>query len=94
MAKKNGHRSPDEKWVWQGGGCLQGEFAAGTDRPCDEEYLNTETGEQAILSTTEAAHEAMPENVACIRDLAKRPGVTLYARGWLREDYDAEEEGW
>ena len=53
MAKKNGHRSPDEKWVWQGGGCLQGEFAAGTDRPCDEEYLNTETGEQAILSTTE-----------------------------------------
>jgi hypothetical protein len=85
MAKKNGRRSRDELWKWQGGGCMVGRFAKGKEYPCDEEYLNTETGEQAILSTTAVAHASMPDTVACIRELARRPGVKLYRRGWFGE---------
>lgn len=83
-----GRRRParPDLWQHQGGGCVVGRMAKPLEHPCDDEYENVETGEVAILRSTEAAHGAMPDEASCVRDLAARPGVVLEWRGWREDD--------
>jgi len=61
-------------WRHDGGGCKVGS----TDlHPCDDTYLNEETGQTATFKTTTAAHFTLPKRVADLREVRALPGVIL-----------------
>jgi len=64
-----------------------GRLARGVEHPCDDEYENVETGERALLLSTEKAHDDLPDEASSIAELARRPGVVL-ERQWFPEDDD------
>jgi hypothetical protein len=43
-------------WEHEGGGCMVGDWAQGTELPCDDTFINTETEEKRTYKSTVDAH--------------------------------------
>ncbi len=74
-------------WEHIGGGCLVGEYAEGKRYPCDDDFEDTETGEQINIRSTVDGHFTQPgrgKTVKRLADIEKHPGVKKGSRRQIK----------